>query len=271
MQTQSEKMCLFCRGSGPFTTVEHIVPASLGNDSDVLEGVVCDKCQNYLSREVERPALHKTPLAFWRTYLGTRTRRGKIPTVEVAPPSGGRIPAQHSVTDLVGYTAHENGSTSVDINDPSLVKQILTGEKQDFKLVLSPWHLSIMGRFIGKIGLEYLALTDLPTALRPEFNESRRFVRQGSTNKIWPIFWGQEGKIGNLKGPLINQGEYFEQEIECYRFSLGITDKSEYIFALSIGLDIMVICLSHRNPDPKFTQIIQGANLVCVHYADNSW
>ena len=58
--------CLFCGNDGPFTTVEHIIPESLGNDDLVLEGEVCDSCQRYFGKEVEKYVLSHTPLAFWR-------------------------------------------------------------------------------------------------------------------------------------------------------------------------------------------------------------
>ena len=117
---------MFCRGPGPFNTVEHIVPESLGNDSDILEGLVCDKCQNYLGREVEKAALEKTPFAFWRSFLGIKTKKGKLPSVQLSPPAKGRIPATHPLTDEIGFTAHQDGTTSVDIGTPSLVHHILT-------------------------------------------------------------------------------------------------------------------------------------------------
>lgn len=271
MQEKKPTVCLFCRGSGPFNTVEHIVPESLGNDSDILEGLVCDKCQNYLGRKIEKPALEKTPFAFWRSFLGIKTKKGKLPSVQLAPPAKGRIPATHPLTDEIGFIAHQDGTTSVDIDTPSLVHQILAEEKQSFKLVLSPWHLNIMGRFLGKIGLEYLALFDASLALDSRFDALRTFVREGSTNYLWPFFAGQQGQIEELKEPLVDRGEFFEQEVECYRYSLGVTDENEYVFAFSVGVDLMLICLSHKRPEKKFTSFVQGVTLECVHYPDGSW
>jgi hypothetical protein len=128
-----------------------------------------------------------------------------------------------------------------------------------------------MGRFLGKIGLEYLALFDSSLALEPQFDALRNFVREGSTNQLWPIFWGQQGRISDLKGPLVDKGGYFEQEIECYRYSLGVTEENEYVFAFSIGVDVLLICLSHRRSEKIFTSLIQGTELKSVYYPDGSW
>lgn len=263
--------CLFCKCSGPFTTSEHIIPASLGNDTEILEGLVCDICQNYLGREIEKLALDKTPFAFWRTYLGIKTSKGRLPSVDLTPYIKGRIPSFHPLTDEICISAFPDGTTSFDIEDPIKFHYILSGDKSSFRIVLSPWHLNIMGRFLGKIGLEFLAQFNHDLAFEAKFDELRTFVRYGSTKYLWPIFMGQLGKIDELKGPLIDRGEFFEQEIECYKYSFGISKDDEYIFAFSIGIDIFLICLSHRMPIDKFRNLIQGVILKCIHYPDGSW
>lgn len=51
--------CIFCKvNSSNSKTVEHIIPESLGNTEHILRpGIVCDKCNNYFAREVEKPLL----------------------------------------------------------------------------------------------------------------------------------------------------------------------------------------------------------------------
>src|SRR6267154_1084155 len=51
--------CIFCKQNSALSrSVEHIVPESLGNTQHILPiGVVCDACNNYLAREVEKPLL----------------------------------------------------------------------------------------------------------------------------------------------------------------------------------------------------------------------
>jgi len=268
---ENKGICLFCKGDGPFNSVEHIVPASLGNDTDILIGIVCDKCQNYFGREIEGPALHKTPFAFWRTYLGVKTKRRKLPTVTLDTPETGRIPSHHSHTDVIGFTAHEDWSTSVDIDDPEIVRAIIHGDKNRFNLVLSPWHLIVMGRFIGKMGLEYVAMHDVSLATTPQFDALRKYVREGTVKSIWPLFWGHHGSLSDLKGDLLYKKGGFEQEVECYRWALGLTKDDKYIFAFAMGTDLLLICLSHSKPDPKFSKIIQGTNLECIWYPDTTW
>src|SRR5438874_252658 len=110
--------CLYCRSNGPFSTKEHVVPESLGNDDLILTGEVCDACQRYFGKEVERYVLEKTPLAFWRLFLQIPTKKRNQPTVNTGQPreDKGTIPDRHAHHDEVGFTAHEDGSVSVDID-----------------------------------------------------------------------------------------------------------------------------------------------------------
>ncbi|WP_414849776.1 HNH endonuclease [Kosakonia quasisacchari] len=65
--------CIFCKmESTSSKSVEHIIPESLWNTKNILPaGIVCDKCNNYFSRKVEKPFI-STPgmdlLDFIRLY-----------------------------------------------------------------------------------------------------------------------------------------------------------------------------------------------------------
>lgn len=266
--------CLFCRTQGNFGTREHIVPESLGNDTDILEGVICNSCQNYFGKEIEKAALEKTPIAIWRTYLGIKTKKKHLPSVNLDPPAGGAIPALLPVSETgTGFSAHEDGSTSIDVYDTLLKQRLFLRDKDEYeyRMVASPWHLSILGRFLGKMGLEYVALADLNYALSVQFDDMRSFVRYGSRKSLWPIYWGKQGKIEDLKGPIIWNGLEGRQKIECYRYALGRLPKGEVIFAFSIGIELMVICLTKRLPIPDVESCIEGTRLSCIFYPDGSW
>lgn len=73
--------CIFCKNvSDASVSVEHILPESLGNRALYLSvGVVCDNCNNYLSREVEKPMLQSGVFRLIRSERRVPSRRGKIP------------------------------------------------------------------------------------------------------------------------------------------------------------------------------------------------
>lgn len=73
--------CIFCnQDSTESKSVEHIIPESLGNDELILDkGIVCDKCNNYFSREIESPVLNLDGFKQLRFYEFIESKRGRIP------------------------------------------------------------------------------------------------------------------------------------------------------------------------------------------------
>jgi hypothetical protein len=76
--------CLFCRGSdGGFTSCEHILPESLGNDSWTLPaGVVCDRCNNTRLSKLDQALVNYPGLALMRAVRGVRSKSGKLATAQ---------------------------------------------------------------------------------------------------------------------------------------------------------------------------------------------
>jgi hypothetical protein len=73
--------CLFCRQSnGGFTSVEHILPESLGNKDVVLPvGVVCDRCNNGVLASIDQALGGFLPIEMMKTWHGIPSKSGKLP------------------------------------------------------------------------------------------------------------------------------------------------------------------------------------------------
>lgn len=73
--------CIFCKqDSAASVSVEHIVPESLGNTDHVLPiGVVCDRCNQYFARKVERELLDSPMFRLLRSDMAVPNKRGRIP------------------------------------------------------------------------------------------------------------------------------------------------------------------------------------------------
>ncbi|MGI8793232.1 MAG: HNH endonuclease [Acidimicrobiales bacterium] len=73
---------LFCRQSSTTSrSREHVIPESLDNHKRVLPpGVVCDGCNSYFSRKVERPLLESQQVHYLRFEQSVQSKRGRIPT-----------------------------------------------------------------------------------------------------------------------------------------------------------------------------------------------
>ena len=139
--------CIFCKQeSNDCVSVEHILPESLGSIEAILDpGVVCDKCNNYFSREIEKPVLSSGIFKLLRNDKQIPSKKGKIP--------------------VFGYT-----------DKPEL---------PDYR---------VMGRFVGKVGLEALAQRTKKVngwneeiVTKTELEELRNFVRFNSGKEDWPF------------------------------------------------------------------------------------
>jgi hypothetical protein len=197
--------CLFCQSLGPYSTIEHIIPESLGNDTLLLKDEVCDTCQNYFGKEVEYFVLNKTPIAFWRTFLGIKSKKGKLPHVDLSQPTKqkGIFPVVHPKHDNIGFIYHEDNSISVNIEDSDLVKSILDGSRNQFQFVLTPKALHMLGRFLCKVGLELLCLSDPNQARLDSLSIARRYARFGEFKELYPGDGGDEGDKED-KGEIAN-------------------------------------------------------------------
>jgi hypothetical protein len=76
--------CIFCKcDSSTSRSVEHIIPESLGNISNILpRGIVCDGCNNYFARKVEKPILDSDYFTHSRFRNIIPNKRGLIPSIE---------------------------------------------------------------------------------------------------------------------------------------------------------------------------------------------
>jgi hypothetical protein len=266
--------CLYCRSNGPFSTQEHVIPESLGNNDLVLTGEVCDACQRYFGKEVERYVLDKTPIAVWRVLLQIETKKGNQPSVNTRNQRGGKgsIPDRHERHDAIGFTSHDDGSISVDVDDDEIIRGILAGTKTDFKTVLSPRKLHMLGRFLGKVGLGILATHDPAQARDKRFDRIRRYARCGDFKGLWPLFHYTQGSLGDLKRRWVEpeSGDLLE-DVDVYSYGLVEVAGTYTVFRFSMGVDYWVVCLDDPYPHPVIREAFPSIQLDLMWYSDEQW
>lgn len=179
--------CLFCkRDSTASRSREHVIPESLGNTMLVLpRGVVCDNCNNYFSREVERPLLESEPMASLRFQEALPSKRGRI------PPAAGVLTPDVPVS-VERLTAGEFAGI-VTVNDLTtwLKRPSVHSEAISFDAgPTAPDH--VFSRFLAKVGLEAMAarLVGHPDGLaylvdEVQLDPVRRHAREGA-HQVWP-------------------------------------------------------------------------------------
>src|SRR5260370_19867847 len=75
--------CIFCKqDSSASRSIEHVMPELLGSKRRTLRpGIVCDKCNNYFARKVEKPILTHPSMRNLRAWYQVPNKRGKRPSV----------------------------------------------------------------------------------------------------------------------------------------------------------------------------------------------
>lgn len=229
--------CIFCLSeTNPHTTREHIIPASLGNEDDILDQGVCDKCQNYFAIKVEKPALSDTPFAFWRTFYGIKTKKGKEPFYQVKPSiKSDKIKEKllHFPTFHPSY--HGSKTIELEIFNTTLEKSIISSKINQLRIILSPDKIEAMGRLLSKIALEYFYLQYEECVFDKKFDSLRSYARCGANKSLWPILYCR------IKGdiPVYEKNNHDDTEsVEIYRYGLyEVKDRDWNFFIFQIGCE----------------------------------
>lgn len=184
--------CLFCKQSSADTkSVEHIVPESLGNTTFILPlGYVCDKCNNYFAREVEKPFLDLPELRLLRFQEAISNKKNKMPAID------GLLNGNYPIK-LKRKLSHDEVVNEAEVSTEAMDKILKSSEETTiivpaFTNEMLPPNNSIISRFLAKMALEALAdkLKDIENSLEDLINDSqfdmlRNHARLGSI-KNWP-------------------------------------------------------------------------------------
>jgi hypothetical protein len=184
--------CLFCKlNSDASTSVEHVLPESLGNTTLILpKGVVCDGCNNYFARKVEAPFLNAPAVKALRAWQSVPNKRGRL----VALP--GTLMGEFPVTAYL----RRHTFSSLDIGTFAVWKELEKRRGAGHRIALdffssapSPPDDAVVSRFLAKAGLEAMALkcVDHSIALDgliddPQLDPIREHARRGDPRVKWP-------------------------------------------------------------------------------------
>jgi len=242
--------CIFCKKeSSSSKSVEHIIPESLGNKEHVLPcGVVCDSCNNYFSRMVEKPFLDSLYFRYQRFSKAIPSKKGRIPNI-----SGIHLQSLTKVDLCRGHDKSFCIESGEDTDEPRWIHSLLKHDKGTLIMpVAFPPKANdyIVSRFVAKVGLAVLAQRGLkiPGALdeiidKTELDGLRSYVRIGSPGKIWP--YSQR----SIYSPDILFSDGMQPFEVLHEYDILITDSFEYYIALAIFGIEYVLNLGGRELD----------------------
>lgn len=233
--------CMFCEeDSSSSKSVEHIIPESLGGKKHTLPpGIVCDKCNNYFAREVEKPFLEHSAIKALRFNEGIESKKGVIPPIQAI------LNQEHEVRLWKDSKGEFAGHVDV---DSSAFNSIMTAGKGTIIFPVSQDSTMltegpILSRFLGKVVLEGFVhkllgdskTLDVVESLLNEFIRDdsfvplKRHVRRG-VGCQWPC---------NVRRIYDAQKRWFDIITgESYQvmneFDFLITDESECYFVMAL-------------------------------------
>ena len=223
--------CIFCKeNSINSKSIEHVIPESLGGKKILPAGVVCDKCNNYFARKIEKPFLDDYSMILLRFEQSIENKKGIIPTVD-------GILNQHYAVKVwkdmnSGFAGH------IDVDQHSL-KSIFSTTKNKiiFPMATDDKFLksgSTVSRFIGKIAIESFAQRIFESKYSDtldlfiddiQYDPLRNHVRRG-TQKEWSC---NVRRIYNINKKWVNPQTHENYQV-MNEYDFLITEKSELYF-----------------------------------------
>jgi hypothetical protein len=230
-------ICIFCKeDSSSSRSVEHVIPESLGNSTLTLPpGVVCDRCNNYFARKVEKPFLDSIEMSALRFHQGIPNKRGMVPPLRgVLSP---QIP--------VAVYRYLSGPFTVVVEVPAGGIDDLLATKSGVLILPAPddrWSERLTSRFLAKVAVEYLA-TQFVTydggiaylATETQLDLIRDHARRGG-NKTWPYHSRRIYAADDEGSPQNDRDTQIVWECDILQ-----TDVGELYFVLALfGLELTI-------------------------------
>lgn len=218
--------CIFCKTESTSSkSIEHIIPESLWNTKSILpSGVVCDKCNNYFSRKVERPFISTPSMDALRFHQVIPSKKGRIPPI-TGVMSGSLAPVK-----ILKKVDEDRVVISVELNE----EQYAFLEKSDTSEIFIPIGFDASdvketSRFMAKVALEAIAQRLINTeggidyiVSETQFDPIRNHARYGQP-KEWPYFSrriydvSNDKKVHGVRGQVMHEYDFLcTEEGEIY-------------------------------------------------------
>jgi hypothetical protein len=211
--------CIFCKAtSDSSTSVEHIIPESLGNTTAILRaGVVCDPCNNYFARKIEKPVLDCRYFKDLRGRQQIDNKRGRVPSQLITVDHIGAGELLRGELFLPSRRHPEQmGVARFEADTDTVNHVVITRGARVFNTgSLGIERPDLMSRFLAKVALEFMtercmnreeweefiiANTEFdplrnharrgnpalwPYSQRTIYGESHRFADNGGVQRVW--------------------------------------------------------------------------------------
>lgn len=159
----------------------------MGNQEWVLRGQVCDSCQNYFGTTVENFVLNKSLLAWGRLFSRAKTKKGKMPTIDMSLPTGGQLRVEETKHSPLQGRVDDRGNIHFELPNDAPSPEFKDGVLS-LHTSFTPIVCLRLAQFSLKAGLETLAAKYPDLAHGEDFEVARDYARKGSLSVRWPVY-----------------------------------------------------------------------------------
>lgn len=231
--------CIFCRSTtNNFLREEHLLPESLGGDILLPSGLVCDPCNQYFGKEVEREALASPIFRFHRSSMSIPTKKDK--QVQYLSPE---------------FEIHGDKSGMATIRlSPEQAQQLVT--EGEILISVEMFEFGALVRLLLKIGLEMAAMLQYDVYLSA-FKEARTAARAPRLNMTWPLALGAV-KIEDVQESVQDEDEHIIRSRYCQCKIRRDKESNSIFFYFSYGISIFIVPLTVTTN--RFIEIVKQYN-----------
>lgn len=230
------KKCIFCgNDTKDSKSVEHIIPESLGNTEYVLEkGFVCDKCNNYFSRKVEKPFMDIESIKRIRFHYNVKSKKGNVPSTNCM--IGGHIGKMDYINGSIFIGLDEDAIKDIFAKQPKYLFTIAE-DIEGFK------NSYVVARFLAKIVYEFVIYffysknknsignEDFEFCFSKDsnwLNKIRNYAKCGNSNKkVWPykvnLIDKNDDKYLRIESETVGKNIYFVLYLSNLKFSFKLS------------------------------------------------
>ncbi len=245
--------CIFCDSNNSFSSVEHVIPESLGNDILVLDkGWVCDNCNNTMST-FEGRVLSNSILGIERCRLGVITKKKR--------------PAKSTTYGINWFAEPDKPPNRISVETNWADCPVLWGKDYASGKIAIPIHDETnndISRLLLKIGVEVSSVARRlgHIDIHNDFIDAKKFVL-GLSRDLWPYLMIRSGNIDKFATSLFENAPQEHADIRSCGFDIYIYFvEEELIMFFSYGYFCAGISLTSRKLDWK--TILQRWNLPYV-------
>jgi hypothetical protein len=225
-------------------------------------GVVCDSCNNYFAREVEKPFLGHPSISLLRFHQKLVSKKGRIPTA-----TGILMPRGTPVV-LEPKPKPEKSSMSI---DPDVAKQMVPSAEN---MILLPVSLprptgTLLSRFLAKTALEFMATRLAAYAEgiayivdEVQLDQIRNHARYGKI-PAWPI---HSRRIYDANACFIRCNEFVQV---IHESDILVTQNSEWYYVLALFGEEYAINMGGPEVDGYVRWLQENDNISPLYHGKN--